>query len=106
MIKAGDLQHGPAMPGRVVGGNGPFARPAGNLEVTRHPDHLDVLARLSGPAAPCGCVRPTTSFAGPGRWTLPQGLGSPPICFPSPQAPGDDGWHVEMNVGDSSDFMK
>lgn len=44
-------------------------------------------------------------LAGPGRWIAPQGLGTFPIRFPSPDAPGDDGWHVDMSFGDSADFM-
>lgn len=45
-------------------------------------------------------------LAGPGRWLAPQGLGSFPIRFPSPDTPGDDGWHVDMSFGDSPDFME
>lgn len=45
-------------------------------------------------------------LAGPGRWLAPQGLGSFPIRFPSPIAPGDDGWHVDMSFGDGPDFME
>lgn len=45
-------------------------------------------------------------LAGPGRWIAPQGLGTFPIRFPSPDAPGDDGWHVDMSFGDSTDFME
>jgi len=46
------------------------------------------------------------ALAGPGRWRAPQGLGTFPIRFPSPDAPGDDGWHVDMSFGDSADFME
>ncbi|WP_309084047.1 phytanoyl-CoA dioxygenase family protein [Chelativorans sp.] len=45
-------------------------------------------------------------LAGEGRWLTPQGLGTFPIRFPSPEAPGDDGWHVDMSFGDSPDFME
>ncbi|WCR20829.1 phytanoyl-CoA dioxygenase family protein [Paracoccus alcaliphilus] len=45
-------------------------------------------------------------LAGSDRWLAPQGLGSFPIRFPSANAPGDDGWHVDMSFGDSSDFME
>lgn len=46
-------------------------------------------------------------LAGEGRWLEPQGLGTFPIRFPSPQAPGDDGWHVDMSFGDANpDFME
>jgi hypothetical protein len=44
-------------------------------------------------------------LAGPGRWIAPQGLGTFPIRFPSLEAPGDDGWHVDVSFGDSADFM-
>jgi Phytanoyl-CoA dioxygenase (PhyH) len=41
------------------------------------------------------------------RW-LPRGtLGTFPVRFPSPDAPGDDGWHVDVSFGDeTSDFME
>lgn len=44
-------------------------------------------------------------LVGPGRWIAPQGLGTFAIRFPSPNAPGDDGWHVDMSFGGSTDFM-
>ncbi|MFP2958571.1 phytanoyl-CoA dioxygenase family protein [Myxococcus sp. 1LA] len=46
-------------------------------------------------------------LAGPGRW-LPRGsLGSFPVRFPSPDAPGDDGWHVDASFpgDDPSSFF-
>ena len=45
-------------------------------------------------------------LAGEGRWVRPQGLGTFPIRFPSPDAPGDDGWHIDVSFGDSPDFME
>lgn len=45
-------------------------------------------------------------LVGEGRWLAPKGLGTFPIRFPSPKAPGDDGWHVDMSFGDSEDFME
>jgi len=45
-------------------------------------------------------------LVGPGRWIAPQGLGTFPIRFPSPDAPGDDGWHVDVSFGESPDFME
>lgn len=45
-------------------------------------------------------------LVGEGRWIAPQGLGTFPIRFPSPETPGDDGWHVDMSFGDSPDFME
>lgn len=47
------------------------------------------------------------ALAGPGRWLAPNGLGSFPIRFPHPTAPGDDGWHVDMSFGlDAPDFLE
>lgn len=46
-------------------------------------------------------------LVGQGRWLAPMGLGSFPIRFPSSDAPGDDGWHVDMSFGDDrTDFME
>jgi len=46
-------------------------------------------------------------LAGEGRWLAPKGLGTFPIRFPSPEFPGDDGWHVDMSFGDDNpDFME
>jgi len=45
-------------------------------------------------------------LAGESRWIAPPGLGTFPIRFPSPQSPGDDGWHVDVSFGDSADFME
>lgn len=46
-------------------------------------------------------------LAGEGRWLAPRGLGTFPIRFPSPESPGDDGWHVDMSFGTANpDFME
>jgi hypothetical protein len=46
-------------------------------------------------------------LAGRGRWLAPTGLGTFPIRFPSPESPGDDGWHVDMSFGEANpDFME
>lgn len=46
-------------------------------------------------------------LAGEGRWLAPKALGTFPIRFPSPEASGDDGWHVDMSFGtDNPDFME
>lgn len=45
-------------------------------------------------------------LAGEGRWIAPRGLGTFPIRFPSNDAPGDDGWHIDASFGDSADFME
>ncbi|MEO8240745.1 MAG: phytanoyl-CoA dioxygenase family protein [bacterium] len=45
-------------------------------------------------------------LVGAGRWQRPQGLGTFPIRFPSPVAPGDDGWHIDASFGtEAPDFM-
>jgi hypothetical protein len=48
-------------------------------------------------------------LVGQGRW-LPRGsLGSFPVRFPSPEDPGDAGWHIDVSFmapgGDANDFM-
>ena len=46
-------------------------------------------------------------LVGDRRWLAPKGLGTFPIRFPSPESPGDDGWHVDMSFGqDTPDFME
>lgn len=46
-------------------------------------------------------------LVGVGRWLAPKGLGTFPIRFPSPESPGDDGWHVDVSFGsDNPDFME
>jgi hypothetical protein len=46
------------------------------------------------------------ALVGAGRWVRPQGLGTFPIRFPSPNDPGDAGWHVDVSFGtDNPDFM-
>ncbi|PLP60658.1 phytanoyl-CoA dioxygenase [Mesorhizobium loti] len=46
-------------------------------------------------------------LVGEGRWFAPRALGTFPIRFPSQQAPGDDGWHVDVSFGtDDPDFME
>ncbi len=48
-------------------------------------------------------------LVGHGRWAAPQGLGTFPIRFPSPDDPGDAGWHIDVSFmapgGDARDFM-
>lgn len=38
-------------------------------------------------------------LVGDGRWVPPGGLGTFPIRFPSPDDPGDAGWHVDASFG-------
>lgn len=46
-------------------------------------------------------------LVGAGRWIAPAGLGTFPVRFPSPDDPGDAGWHVDMSFGtDNPDFMQ
>jgi len=49
------------------------------------------------------------ALVGAGNWLRPGGLGTFPIRFPSTEAPGDDGWHVDVSFrlpgDDPSDFM-
>ncbi len=46
-------------------------------------------------------------LVGEGRWLAPKGVGTFPIRFPSPESPGDDGWHVDVSFGtDNPDFME
>jgi hypothetical protein len=46
-------------------------------------------------------------LVGERRWLAPKGLGTFPIRFPSPESPGDDGWHVDTSFGDDTpDFME
>lgn len=47
------------------------------------------------------------AIVGPGRW-LPQGnLGTFPVRFPSPEDPGDGGWHIDVSFGtEDPDFMR
>lgn len=44
-------------------------------------------------------------LVGAGRWVAPRGLGTFPIRFPSAEAPGDDGWHIDTGFGDAADFL-
>ena len=46
-------------------------------------------------------------LVGVNRWVPPKGLGTFPIRFPSIEATGDDGWHVDVSFGDNpADFME
>lgn len=47
------------------------------------------------------------ALVGAGRWLPRPALGTFPIRFPSPDDPGDDGWHVDASFGeDNPDFME
>jgi hypothetical protein len=46
-------------------------------------------------------------LVGPGRWLPRDTLGTFPVRFPSPDDPGDDGWHIDVSFGtDDPDFMQ
>jgi hypothetical protein len=46
-------------------------------------------------------------LVGAGRWTPRVDLGTFPVRFPLPDAPGDDGWHIDVSFGgDPSDFLR
>lgn len=46
-------------------------------------------------------------LVGPGRWFPRDSLGTFPVRFPSDEAPGDDGWHVDVSFGyEHPDFME
>lgn len=48
-------------------------------------------------------------LVGAGNWVPPQGLGTFPVRFPSDEAPGDDGWHIDVSfllpTDDAGDFL-
>lgn len=44
-------------------------------------------------------------LAGPGRWRPCRAMGTFPVRFPSPDDPGDGGWHIDVSFGDDPDFM-
>jgi hypothetical protein len=46
-------------------------------------------------------------LVGTNRWLPPGGLGTFPIRFPSPDEPGDTGWHVDASIAgdDPNDFF-
>jgi len=48
-------------------------------------------------------------LVGPGRWVPRAGLGTFPIRFPSPDDPGDAGWHIDSSfapeTGDRSNYF-
>ena len=47
------------------------------------------------------------ALVGAGRWSRPGAIGTFPIRFPSPDDPGDAGWHVDMSYGlEDADFMQ
>lgn len=46
-------------------------------------------------------------LVGPGRWRPIGALGTFPIRFPSPEDPGDAGWHIDVSFGtENPDFLQ
>ncbi|MCT9117869.1 phytanoyl-CoA dioxygenase family protein [Cupriavidus gilardii] len=46
-------------------------------------------------------------LVGAGRWLPCKAMGTFPVRFPSPEDPGDAGWHVDVSFGwDNPDFME
>ena len=46
------------------------------------------------------------ALVGPGRWLRRDSLGTFPVRFPSPEDPGDAGWHVDVSFGyEAPDFF-
>jgi hypothetical protein len=46
-------------------------------------------------------------LVGQDRWLPPGAVGTFPVRFPSPEDPGDTGWHVDVSFGaDAPDFME
>lgn len=48
------------------------------------------------------------ALVGPGRWVPRDSLGTFPIRFPSPDDPGDCGWHIDVSFGTEGepDFLR
>lgn len=47
------------------------------------------------------------ALVGEGRWLPRGGLGTWPVRFPSPDDPGDAGWHIDVSFGhDHPDFLQ
>lgn len=47
------------------------------------------------------------SLAGEGSWLAPKAIGTFPVRFPSPNAPNDIGWHVDMSFDfHNPDFLQ
>jgi hypothetical protein len=45
-------------------------------------------------------------LVGRGRWHRPSAMGTFPVRFPSPDDPGDAGWHIDVSYGtDAPDFL-
>ena len=47
------------------------------------------------------------ALVGAGRWQPCRAMGTVPVRFPSPEDPGDAGWHVDVSFGtDTPDFLE
>lgn len=90
-----------------MGGYRPVTGPTSTLDSTR----CRVGFKASPPFIKAANAPPLhhayDQLVGEGRWLAPTGLGTFPIRFRSEEAPGDDGWHVDMSFGTANaDFMK
>jgi len=72
--------------------------------VIRLPHYLQAPFRIA--ANTPALHRAFDQLVGPGRWLPCGNLGTFPIRFPSPDDPGDAGWHIDASFGhENPDFM-
>jgi hypothetical protein len=73
--------------------------------VIRLGGYRDLPFRLAANTSPL--VSAYDQLVGKDRWVPPQGLGTFPVRFPSPDEPGDDGWHIDGSFAgdDYKDFL-
>lgn len=87
--------------------HGPFPRRTGDLETTGRPVGLYDGEPFVDAANTPLLHASYDALVGEGRWLRPNGLGTFPVRFPSPNDPGDAGWHVDASFGaDTPDFMQ
>ncbi len=64
--------------------------------------HPDIVATANTPQLHAAY----DALVGQGRWIRPGAIGTFPVRFPSPEDPGDTGWHVDMSFGtEDPDFL-
>jgi hypothetical protein len=79
---------------------GGWTRPVVRLGTFTDPPFL---AAANTPRLHAAC----DALVGAGRWLRPAAVGTFPIRFPSPEDPGDAGWHVDVSFGlENPDYMK
>ncbi|MBX3531008.1 MAG: phytanoyl-CoA dioxygenase family protein [Rhizobiaceae bacterium] len=69
-----------------------WTRPVVRLSMYSQPPFIEAAATLRLEAA-------YDQLAGPGRWLPVGAMGTFPVRFPSPDDPGDAGWHVDASFG-------